>query len=142
MTIARSNPPGLSTPTGYSHLAVVSAGRQLHISGQVALDAQGNVVGKGDIGAQAEQVFANLKLALAAGGADFSHVFKLVTYVVNLTPDKLPPVRAARAKYFGDGPYPASTLVGVTALVHPDLLLEVEAIAALPPEGAGDPPGP
>ncbi|WP_374304393.1 RidA family protein [Ferrovibrio sp.] len=131
MTIDRSNPPGLSKPTGYSHIAIVPAGRQLHISGQVALDAAGNVVGKGDIGAQAEQVFANLKIALAAGGADFSKVFKLVTYVVNLTPDKLPPVRAARAKYFGDGPYPASTLVGVTALVNPDLLLEVEVIAAL-----------
>jgi enamine deaminase RidA (YjgF/YER057c/UK114 family) len=131
MTIDRSNPPGLSKPTGYSHIAIVPAGRQLHISGQVALDAAGNVVGKGDIGAQAEQVFANLKIALAAGGADFSKVFKLVTYVVNLTPDKLPPVRAARAKYFGDGPYPASTLVGVTALVNPDLLLEVEVIAML-----------
>jgi enamine deaminase RidA (YjgF/YER057c/UK114 family) len=131
MTIDRSNPPGLSKPIGYSHIAIVPAGRQLHISGQVALDAAGNVVGKGDIGAQAEQVFANLKIALAAGGADFSKVFKLVTYVVNLTPDKLPPVRAARAKYFGDGPYPASTLVGVTALVNPDLLLEVEVIAAL-----------
>lgn len=131
MSIERKNPSGLSQPTGYSHIAIVPAGRQLHISGQVALDAAGHVVGKGDIGAQAEQVFANLKIALAAGGADFSKVFKLVTYVVNLTPDKLPPVRAARAKYFGDGPYPASTLVGVTALVNPDLLLEVEAIAAL-----------
>lgn len=131
MTIDRKNPPGLSQPTGYSHIAIVPAGRQLHISGQVALDANGNLVGKGDIGAQAEQVFANLKVALAAGGADIGKVFKLVTYVVNLTPEMLPPIRAARAKCFGDGPYPASTLVGVTALVNPDLLLEVEAIAAL-----------
>lgn len=131
MTIDRSNPQGLSKPTGYSHVAVVTAGRQVHVSGQVALDAAGNLVGKGDIGAQAEQVFANLKTALAAAGTDFSKVFKMVTYVVDLTPDKLPPVRAVRAKVFGDGPYPASTLVGVTALVNPDFLLEIEVIALL-----------
>lgn len=131
MTIDRSNPAGLAKPTGYSHVAVVTAGRQVHVSGQVALDANGNLVGKGDIGVQAEQVFANLKAALASVGTDFSKVFKMVTYVVDLTPDKLPPVRAARAKQFGDGPYPASTLVGVTALVNPDFLLEIEVIAAL-----------
>ena len=53
------------------------------------------------------------------------------TYVVGLTPEMLPPIRAARARHFGDGPYPASTLVGVTALVHPDLLIEVEVSALL-----------
>lgn len=131
MSIDRSNPSGLSKPTGYSHVAVVSAGRQVHISGQVALDAAGNVIGKGDIGAQAEQVFRNLETALASVGADFSKVFKMVTYVVGLKPEMLPPVRAARAKHFGDGLYPASTLVGVTALVNPDLLIEVEVIASL-----------
>lgn len=131
MTIARSNPPGLSKPTGYTHVTVVPAGRQVHISGQVALDADGNLVGKGDLGAQTEQVLKNLKTALASAGADFSHVFKMVTYVVDLSPDKLPAVRGARAKVFGDGPYPASTLVGVTALVNPDFLIEIEVIAAL-----------
>jgi enamine deaminase RidA (YjgF/YER057c/UK114 family) len=131
MTIERSNPAGLSKPTGYSHIAVVPAGRQVHISGQVALDAAGNLVGKGDLAAQTEQVFRNLRTALAAAGADFSHVFKMVTYVVGLTPEMLPAVRGVRAKVFGDGPYPASTLVGVTALVNPDLLIEIEVIAAL-----------
>lgn len=131
MSANRINPPGLSTPTGYSHVAIVPAGRQVHISGQVALDAAGVVVGRGDVGAQAEQVFANLRTALSAVGATPGDVFKLVTYVVNLTPELLPPIRAARAKLFGSGPFPASTLVGVTALVHPDLLLEVEAIATL-----------
>lgn len=131
MPIDRSNPQGLSKPTGYSHITVVPAGRQVHISGQVALDADGNVVGKGDLAAQTEQVFANLKTALASVGADFSKVFKMVTYVVNLTPDKLPAVRGVRSRIFGEGPYPASTLVGVTALVNPDLLIEIEVIAAL-----------
>lgn len=132
MPITHHNPAGLSRPTGYTHVTVVTHGKQAHISGQVALDASGNVVGKGDIGAQAEQVYRNLEIALAEIGLDFSHVFKQVTYVVGLTPEMLPPVRAARAKRFGDGPFPASTLVGVTALVNPDLLIEVEVIAAVP----------
>lgn len=131
MPISHHNPDGLSKPTGYTHVTVVESRRQVHISGQVALDANGNLVGKGDIGAQAEQVFKNLEIALTSAGADVSKVFKMVTYVVGLKPELLPPIRAARAKRFGDGPFPASTLVGVTALVNPDLLLEVEVIAAL-----------
>lgn len=125
------NPASLSPPTGYSHVAIVKAERQVHISGQVAFDPMGKVVGEDDIGAQAEQVYANLAAALAAAGADFSKVFKLVTYVVGLTTEKAVAVRRVRARYLGEGPYPASTMVGVTALVDPRLLIEIEAIAAL-----------
>jgi enamine deaminase RidA (YjgF/YER057c/UK114 family) len=125
------NPASLSPPTGYSHIAIVTAERQVHISGQVAFDPMGKVVGEGDIAAQAEQVYANLAAALAAAGTDFSKVFKLVTYVVGLTTEKAVAVRRVRARYLGDGPYPASTMVGVTALVDPRLLIEIEAIAAL-----------
>lgn len=132
MPITHYNPDRLSKPTGYTHVTVVTANRHVHISGQVALDAEGKVIGKGDIGAQAEQVYRNLEIALSEVGLNFSHVFKQVTYVVGLTPEMLPPVRAARAKRFGDGPFPASTLVGITALVNPDLLIEVEVIAAVP----------
>ena len=77
----------LAPPGRYCHVAVVSAGRQVHISGQIALDAMGQVVGEGDLSAQAEQVFANLAAGLAAAGADFSKVFKTVSYVVGLTPE-------------------------------------------------------
>ena len=129
MTISHISPATLSKPTGYSHVTVVSAGKQIHVSGQVALNAAGEVVGKGDVGAQAEQVYANLTAALSAAGASLKDVFKLVTYVVNLTPEKAAAVRAVRMKYLGDGPYPASTMVGVTALVTPDLLVEIEVIA-------------
>ena len=125
------NPPTLTTPTGYSHLAVVQSGRQLHVAGQVSLDAAGQVVGKGDLAAQADQVYGNLAKALEAGGAGIKDVFKAVTFVVNLDPDKAKAIRAVRAKYFGSGPYPAGTMVGVTSLVHPDLMIEIEAIAAL-----------
>ena len=130
MTISHISPATLSKPAGYSHVTVVSAGKQIHVSGQVALNAAGEVVGKGDVGAQAEQVYVNLTAALAAAGASLGDVFKLVTYVVNLTPEKAAAVRAVRMKYLGDGPYPASTMVGVTALVTPDLLVEIEAIAS------------
>lgn len=131
MKIDRINPASLAPPTGYAHVAVVTAGRQIHVSGQIALDAMGQVVGEGDVAAQAEQVFANLSAGLAAAGADFSHVFKIVSYVVDLTPEKAAAVRKVRAKYLGKGPYPASTMVGVTALVDPRFLVEIELIAAL-----------
>ena len=125
------NPSTLSAPRGYSHVTVVTSNKQVHDSGQVALDAAGSVVGKGDLTKQAEQVYANLSLALAAAGAKLSDVFKVVTYVVDLDPDKAAKVRAVRNKRLGDGPYPASTMVGVTALVMPELLIEIEVIAAL-----------
>ena len=125
------NPPTLTVPTGYSHVAIVQAGRQAHIAGQIAFDAAGQVVGKDDLAAQAEQVYANLAQALKAAGASFKDVFKVVAFVVDLTPEKAAIIRKVRGKYFGDGPYPAGTMVGVTSLVHPDLLLEIEAIACL-----------
>ena len=130
------NPATLSKPTGYSHVAIIPAGRQVHVSGQVALNAASQVIGTGDIAAQAEQVYANLAAALAAAGATLDDVFKLVTYVVNLTPEKAAAIRTVRLKHLGGGPAsatpPASTMVGVTSLVNPDLLIEVEAIATLP----------
>ena len=131
MPIQRLNPPTLSKPTGYSHATLVTAGRQLHISGQVALNAAGEIVGKGDLAAQADQVYQNLLAALAAAGADMRHVFKIVTYVVDLDPARAADIRKVRLRYLAEGEYPASTMVGTTALVHPDLLIEIEAIALL-----------
>ena len=131
MPIQRLNPPSLSKPTGYSHATLVTAGRQVHVSGQVALNASGEIVGKGDIAAQTEQVYQNLKAALSAAGADMRHVFKLVTYVVDLTPARAAEIRKVRLAHMTEGDYPASTMIGTTALVHPDFLIEVEAIALL-----------
>ena len=125
------NPPTLSPPRNYSHVTVITSARQVQISGQIAMNAAGELVGKGDLAAQTEQVYENLGHALAAAGATLADVFKVVTYVVDITPDKVASIRAARKKFVGDGPYPASTMVGVTGLVHPDLLIEIEAIAAI-----------
>ena len=131
MTRQNLTPPTLSPTRGYSHVTVVASHKQVHVSGQIAYNAAGELVGKGDLSAQTEQVYVNLGHALAAAGARLSDVFKVVTYVVNLSPDKVAAVRAVRARYFGDGPFPASTMVGVTGLVDPELLIEVEVIAAI-----------
>lgn len=125
------NPPSMSKPTGYSHVAIVAAGRQIHLSGQVALDADGKLAGGNDLGAQAEQVYQNIRAGLAAAGADFSRVFKVVTFVVDLDAEKAAIVRAVRLRHLGDGPFPASTMVGVAALVDPRLLIEIEVIASI-----------
>lgn len=127
--IKRTNPPTLSKPTGYTHVVeTVGAVKTVYISGQIAYDASGNVVGAGDMKAQAEQVFKNLETALKAAGATFADVVKMNSYITDMT--KAPAVREVRARYFGDAA-PASTFVEVKGLVRPELMLEVEVIAAV-----------
>src|SRR5262245_292868 len=126
------NPPGLSTPRGYSHVVSVAGGRTLYVAGQVAFDEKGEIVGKGDLRAQTRQVFENLRLALAGGGASFKDVVKFNTYIVNFKPEDLPVLREVRSEMLKDlSAPPASTLVGVTALANPDFLIEVEAVAVV-----------
>jgi reactive intermediate/imine deaminase len=128
--VKRINPPPLSTPTGYTHVVEVSGpAKTVYISGQIAYDKDGKIVGGGDMKAQAEQVFKNLQAALDAAGAKFSDVVKMNTYITDM--DQAPAVREVRARYFGDTT-PASTLVQVVRLARPELLLEIEVIAALP----------
>jgi enamine deaminase RidA (YjgF/YER057c/UK114 family) len=128
MPVEYLNPEGLSKGT-YSHVAVVTGGRTIHVSGQVAMDEQGRVVGT-TFEAQAARVLENLEIALAAAGAEPRHVVKMNTYVVGLTPARVKAFREVRGRHFGDH-RPASTLVGTTALVHEDLLIEVEVVAVL-----------
>ena len=129
MPVEYINPAELSQGT-YSHVAAVSGGsRTLYVSGQVAMDAAGQVVGK-TFAEQAEQVLRNLGIALAAGGAQFHHIVKMNVYVRDLTTEKVKTLRAIRQKHFG-AHQPASTLVGTTALVHEDLMLEIEVIAVV-----------
>lgn len=123
------NPESIATPTGYSHVADTSGSRTIYISGQIALDPQGNVVGINDMGAQAEQIFQNLQVALSAVGATFEDVVKLTYYVVDMA--QFQAVRDVRARYLNQAHPPASTAVGVTALVRPEFLLEIEAVAVL-----------
>jgi enamine deaminase RidA (YjgF/YER057c/UK114 family) len=119
-------PDGLAPGPGYSH-AVTGRGRWVATAGQVALDEAGQLVGAGDLEAQARQVFANLDRALAAAGASFADVVKLNYYLTDIT--LLPAVRAVRDEYVDTARPPASTAVQVVALAMPDLMIEIEAWA-------------
>ncbi len=124
------NPPTLSPPAGYSHVAEVSGGRLVFLSGQVALDREGKLVGPGDLEAQARQVFANLKAALEAAGTDFAHVLKLTFYVTDAA--KMAVVRQVRDAFVDVRQPPASTAVQVARLLREEWLLEVDAVASVP----------
>lgn len=122
------NPEGVAPGNGYSHV-VTGPGRWVAIAGQVAFDAEGNLVGEGDAGAQARQVFANLERCLAAAGATFADVVKLNFYVTDVA--FLPAIRVARDAHIDTANPPASTAVQVVALFRPDALLEIEAYAVV-----------
>ena len=125
------NPTGLSKPPGYTHVVTAQPGKLVYISGQVALNANGDVVGKGDLRGQVTQCLENLKTALAAAGATTDDLIKVNYYVVNLKVDHLPVMREVRGKYFSAEHLPASTLVGVTALAREEFMIEIEAVAAV-----------
>ena len=119
-------PKRMHKTVGYSHAAKV--GNLLFISGQVAQDSSGRLVGKGDISAQAKQAFENLKTILQEAGGRMDQIFKMTTLITH--PSYLEPFRAVRNQYLKE-PFPANTLHVVQALASPDWLIEVEAIAAL-----------
>ncbi len=125
------NPQGISNPGTYTHVVKTSGQSLVFIAGQVALDAQGQVVGEGDLRAQAHQVFQNLRTALEAAGASFEDVVKLVTYVVNYQPEHRALLAEVRPDYLPASNPPASTLLGVQALALPQLLIEIDAVAVL-----------
>jgi enamine deaminase RidA (YjgF/YER057c/UK114 family) len=127
--ITHISPDGVAPANGYSHV-VLGEGRMVAVSGQIALDEHGNLVGAGDPAAQARQVFENLARCLAAAGATFADVVKLTFFVTDVA--ILPAVREARDAHIDTARPPASTAVQVAALFRPDLLLEVEALAVLP----------
>ena len=113
----------------YSQGILAEGKRLLFIAGQTAVDADNNVVGKGDPAAQAEQVLKNMKAVLDEAGANFADIVKITTYITD--PRFRDDLNPARLKYLGDNP-PASTLVVVAGLANADYLVEIEAIAVLP----------
>lgn len=125
------NPLQLGKTHGWTHVVTTTGGKTIHISGQTAVDASGQVVGKGDLKQQTEQTFENLRSALAAAGATWADVVVTRLYVVNLKPEHVPLIREVRSRYVSPDNPPASTLVGVQALVGPDWLIEIEATAVI-----------
>jgi enamine deaminase RidA (YjgF/YER057c/UK114 family) len=122
------NPPGMAPPSGYSY-AVKKTGTPVFISGQVALDGAGKLVGENDVAAQTEQVFQNLRTVVEAAGGTLDDVVKITIYVTD--PSYRPAVAAGRQRWFAEGQYPASTYLVVSALAVPQLLVEVEAVAMI-----------
>jgi enamine deaminase RidA (YjgF/YER057c/UK114 family) len=127
------NPAAIAKPVGYTHVVEPAAGRIVFISGQLGLDAENKVV-SADFRAQAEQTFVNLKNALAAVGADFSHVVKLNNYFTDIA--HLGVFREVRDRFVDAAAPPASTAVAISALARPGALVEVEAIAVIPAKSA------
>ncbi|MCG7202573.1 MULTISPECIES: RidA family protein [Streptomyces] len=121
-------PAGVAPAAQYTHV-VAGTGRFVAVSGQLPLDEHGELVGEGDPAAQARQVFENLRRCLAAAGAGFDDVVKLTYFVTDMA--HLPALRAARAAHIPEDRLPASSAVQVAALVAPQFLMEVEALAVV-----------
>jgi len=123
--------PGLAPPVSH-YCDAVRFGDLLFVSGMVGVDADGKVVGDGDAARQTRQIFENMKKVLDAAGASFADVLKVTVFMTNI--DDRPRINPVRQEFFGAA-RPASTLVEVSRLVRPDLLVEVEAVVGLPSRG-------
>ena len=110
----------------YSHVVTVEAKRTIYVSGQLARDGEGNIVGKGDMATQLRQVGKNIKIALAAANATLDDIVKITTFTTDI--DEFFKHVDIRAEYFGKA-LPASTAVEVRRLSHPDFLVEIEVVA-------------
>ncbi len=120
--------PEAKPVANYKMATRMEGGQLLYISGQVAWDTSGNIVGKGDARAQARQALQNLRQVLEATGGDLKDLMKITTYITNI--EDFPAVAEARSEVF-QGELPASTLIVVKSLFHPDFLIEVEGVAAV-----------
>jgi 2-iminobutanoate/2-iminopropanoate deaminase len=123
------SPTAMHKPIGYSHVAKASGGKLLFIAGQVALDASGNVVGRGAMHAQVQQVFENLRAAVEGAGGSFQDVFKLNIYLIDIA--QLAEYRNVRDLFIDINNPPVSTVVQVAALFRPEFMVEIEAVAIL-----------
>lgn len=123
------NPGTLAALSGFTH--AVRIGSTLYVSGEVALDSTGHLVGPGDLRAQAVQAFANLATVLRIGGAATADVAKLTIYVVNYSPKDLATIREAAPQFFPQRNPPAGVVIGVQSLPQEGLLIAVDATAVV-----------
>ena len=126
---------GVSQPLGaYNHAVSVRPGRLVFIAGQVSINEEGDIVGKGDFPAQVQQVFHNLGQVLASAGASFENVVQFTTFVVRSrsTDEFVAARREVFAQIYPNGGYPPNTLLFIDRLVREEFFIEIEAIAALP----------
>ena len=119
-------PENVMRARGFSH--AIKAGNIIYVSGQTATDEEGNIIGKGDIIAQTDRAYENIKRVLEAAGANITDIVMLNIYCMDL--DGFTKTGEARKKHFGKH-FPAATVVKISSLLLPDALIEVEAIAVL-----------
>ena len=134
MTITLSNPEALPKVGFHRQVAMATGSKLVFMAGQVAWDADGNLVGKGDLAAQVEQCYLNVAAAVAEAGGTLDNVAKLTTYIADWSPGKMSLVQEGRARSLeklGVALLAPGTLIGVAALFTPDLLVEIEAIAVI-----------
>ena len=134
MTVEVLNPDGLVKPDAYRQVAIATGSRMVFLAGQVARDIDGNPIGAGDLAAQTEQALRNVNAAITGVGGTFADVAKLTLFVVDWAPEKMAALGAGigrAAAALGIDPLKAATLIGVSALAEPDLLIEIDAVAVL-----------
>jgi enamine deaminase RidA (YjgF/YER057c/UK114 family) len=123
------NPPELHPAPGFSHVAIGEGQRVACFAGQVALDREFNIVGGDDLHAQTTAAMRNLEQALAAAGAGWEDLVRRTIYT--LRPTEWETITAAIEEVTGGGEHPVQTIVGVTSLALPGLLIEIECTAVL-----------
>jgi 2-iminobutanoate/2-iminopropanoate deaminase len=134
--VAKLNPASVARPLGrYSHLSFVNASDLVAVAGQVAVDRDGNFIGIGDVRQQALQAYQNISDVLQAAGLSMDNVWKLNAYVVG--GDAIEPFMQARTEFYArtfadERDYPPITLIAVSRLAFPELLVEIEALAVRP----------
>ena len=134
MTITLTTPDTLPKVEFFEQVAIATGSKLVFMAGQVAWDADGNLIGKGDLAAQVEQCYLNVAAAVAAAGGTLDNVAKLTTYIAGWTVDKMPMHQEGRSRALeklGITLRAPGTLIGVAALFSPDYLVEIEAIAVI-----------
>ncbi len=121
------NPPDIHPAPGFSHVAIATGTRFIHVAGQVALDEQFGLVGGDDLGEQTKAAMLNVERALVAAGAGWDNVVRRTIYT--LQPTEYETITAAIDEITGGADHPAQTIVGITGLAVPGLLIEIECTA-------------
>lgn len=135
MSVETMNPSGLVKPAHYTQVAIAAGSRTVYLAGQVSQDAEGHLIGAGDLAAQTEQALINVSIALRAAGATFENVTKTTIYVTDWKPERLPALTEGfgrAAARLGIQSLRPTTMIGVSCLSHPDFLIEFDVTAVLP----------
>ncbi len=129
--IERMNPETLPTSPLFNRVVTISGGKTVEVAGMTAMGVDGNLIGAGDLAAQAKQVYEYVRLALEAAGATPGDVVRQRVYIVNVTPEDRAIFVPAMNEFYGDGPRPVSTLVGVPSLAMDGTMIEIDVTAVI-----------